>query len=77
MKYRDPKTIALLFNEHINNQDLENLVSFMTEDHTFISASGKVERGLEIMKEGWAEFFRLYPDYINIFSPLCKKSENR
>jgi ketosteroid isomerase-like protein len=73
MKYSDPKIVALLFNEHINNQDLENLVDLMTEDHTFISVSGKVERGRKIMKEGWAEFFRLYPDYRNIFSRVESK----
>ncbi|MBU7018693.1 MAG: nuclear transport factor 2 family protein [Theionarchaea archaeon] len=75
MKYSDPKTVALLFNEHINNQNLENLVSLMTEDHTFISASEKVERGRKIMKEGWGEFFRLYPDYRNIFSRVQSKDD--
>ena len=75
MKYTDPKTVALLFNEHINNQNLENLVNLMTEDHTFISVSGKVERGRKTMKEGWAEFFRLYPDYRNIFSRVQSEGD--
>ena len=68
MKYSDPKTVALLFNEYINNQDLENLAELMTEDHTFVSVSGKTEKGRELMKDAWVEFFRLYPDYRNIFS---------
>jgi ketosteroid isomerase-like protein len=74
MKYSDPKTVALLFNEYINNQDLENLAGLMTEDHTFVSVSGKVEKGRELMKDTWAEFFILYPDYCNIFSRVESRS---
>lgn len=33
MNIRDPKLIALQFNEFINNQDIEGLSGLMTDDH--------------------------------------------
>ena len=33
---RNPKLISLLFNEAMNNQDIDTLSDLMTEDHTFI-----------------------------------------
>ncbi len=64
----DPKTVVLQFNECINNRDLENLVALMTEDHTFIDASGDALHGCEEMKNAWKTFFEQYPGYRNIFS---------
>jgi len=43
MNSRDPKLIVLLFNECINNQDVEELTSLMTEDHTFIDRKGEID----------------------------------
>jgi ketosteroid isomerase-like protein len=73
MKYSDPKIVALLFNEHINNQNLEKLTSLMTEDHRFIDIPGELTEGREAMKKGWADFFKAFPDYRNIFTRV----ENR
>ena len=55
MTQRDPKLIALLFNERINNLDLEGLVNLMTDDHTFIDSTreahvGKKEMGRILLK---------------------------
>ncbi len=36
MKLKDPKLIALQFNEYINNQDIKGLSNLKTEDHIFI-----------------------------------------
>jgi len=36
MNTRDPKLIALFFNECINTQDIDGLVSLMTNDHSLI-----------------------------------------
>jgi ketosteroid isomerase-like protein len=60
--------IALKFNEKINQQDLEGLVELMTDDHTFIDSDGTIAKGKEVMKEGWNEFFKKYPDYRNTFT---------
>jgi len=53
---------ALRFNERINQQDLEGLAELMTNDHTFIDNSGNVTKGKDVMKEGWRDFFKKYPD---------------
>jgi len=58
---------ALRFNEKINQQDLEGLAELMTDDHTFIDSAGSVTKGKNVMKGGWREFFKKYPDYRNRF----------
>lgn len=61
---------ALGFNEKINRQDLEGLAELMTDDHTFVDAAGNVTKGKNVMKEGWREFFKKYPDYRNKFTSI-------
>jgi predicted SnoaL-like aldol condensation-catalyzing enzyme len=61
-------SIALRFNEMINSRNLTGLSDLMTEDHTFIDISERVQEGKYSMIVGWAEFFREYPDYRNNFT---------
>ena len=61
---------TLQFNEYINSQDLDNLASLMTDDHTFIDSANDVHEGKEMMVPGWNDFFTQYPDYRNIFQKL-------
>jgi ketosteroid isomerase-like protein len=61
-------SVALRFNDRINQQDLEGLAELMTNDHTFIDNSGEITKGKDVMKEGWRIFFKKYPDYRNIFT---------
>ena len=67
MNTRDPKIVALLFNECINNQDLEGLSRLMSNDHAFIDSEGTVHQPKEVMVKGWREFFKSYPNYRNTF----------
>jgi ketosteroid isomerase-like protein len=62
---------ALRFNERINRQDLEGLAELMTDDYTFIDSGGNVTKGKNVMKEGWREFFKKYPDYRNKFTSVA------
>jgi ketosteroid isomerase-like protein len=64
---------ALRFNEGINQQDLEGLAELMTDDHTLIviaNNKGEATKGKNLVKEGWREFFKKYPDYRNIFTSV-------
>ncbi len=70
MSARDPKLVALLFNECINNQDLNGLSALMTGDHVFIDREGNVNQPKESMVRGWKEFFRQFPDYRNTFNRI-------
>ena len=73
MHTKDPKLIALLFNECINNQDVDGLARLMTEDHTFIDREGKVGHPRDFMVRGWGEFFRVFPKYRNTFTRVQSK----
>jgi ketosteroid isomerase-like protein len=65
-----PREIVQVFNEMINNRDLDGLTAMMTEDHTFIDSSEELHTGKELMVAGWKDFFERYPDYKNHFSYL-------
>ena len=67
MNKRDPKLIVLLFNECINNKDIERLSSLMTEDHIFIDREGNTLSPKVKMIEAWKSFFKSFPDYKNTF----------
>lgn len=63
MNSKDPKLVALQFNEYINNHDIEELTSLMVEEFKFIDKSGKVEKGKELMTRNWISFWDEFPDY--------------
>jgi hypothetical protein len=67
MNSRDPKLVALLFNECINSQDIEGLSSLMSEDHIFIDRKDDVYGEKEYMVKGWIDFFKQFPEYKNTF----------
>lgn len=75
MNTRDPKLIALQFNEYINRQDIRNLSCLMTEDHIFIDRKGAVDKGKESMTRGWIEFFKNFPDYRNTFTRVESRND--
>ena len=68
MNTKDPKLVALQFNEYINRQNIKGLSELMTDDHTFIDRAGKIDKGRESMTKGWSEFFKHFPDYRNTFT---------
>ncbi len=67
MSTRDPKLVALLFNECINTSDLEGLARLMTDDHAFVDREGKVHQPKQVMVDGWKDFFGMFPEYRNTF----------
>ena len=66
----DPLLIALLFNDHINHQNINGISNLMAEDHRFIDRAGEEVIGKERMLKGWSEFFELFPEYQNIFEKV-------
>ena len=70
MKFSDPKIVALLFNEHINNQNLLALSNLMSEKHRFIDRKGNIVDGKKNMIESWAKFFIMFPEYKNSFNRI-------
>jgi predicted ester cyclase len=70
----ETKEIKLVksFNNAINEGNVELLSSLMTEDHTFIDASGAAHSGVKEMTEGWRDFFQMFPDYKNNFENILQ-----
>ena len=67
--------IVRSFNNAINEGNVEILSSFMAEDHTFIDSSGAAHSGIKEMSEGWKDFFRMFPDYLNHFSRIESRDD--
>jgi len=47
----------------INEGNVSQLSSLMTDDHTFVDSAGRVEAGRDHMTAGWTQYFRMFPDY--------------
>jgi ketosteroid isomerase-like protein len=57
------ETVAQAFTRAINRQDADRMAALMSPSHRFIDSLGKVIEGREKMREGWAAYFRMVPDY--------------
>ena len=68
-------SVALRFNEKINQRDAEGLAELMTEDHAFVDSDGAVSKGRDVMKEGWRNLFKQYPDYRNVFTSVTVQDD--
>lgn len=66
----DPQQVVLLFNECINNQDLDGMAALMTDDHTFIDRDGAMSQPKSFMLHAWKRFFEMFPHYRNTFSRI-------
>ena len=67
--------VVKAFIEAINRHAPSEILSLMTEDHTFVDSSGKILSGREYMTAGWQQYFRMFPDYkIQVESILGNKA---
>jgi len=63
MTFENESEIVLLFIEAINSADIDSIVNLMSEDHIFIDSGDGKYQGKENMKQGWIEYFKMFPDY--------------
>ena len=70
MNTRDPKLTALLFNECINSEDLDGMVSLMTDNHSLICYDEVGSINKKTSREAWARFFSDVTNYKNHFSRI-------
>lgn len=67
MNTTDPKIAALLFNDCINRRDIDELSDRMSDDYTFIDTADTIRTGKEQGIKDWTAFFKMFPDYKNVF----------
>jgi|SRR5579862_4551146 len=60
---QSPRSIAHTFVDAINAHDLDALANLMSDTHRFVDSLGSVVQGKEQMRDGWAGYFRMVPDY--------------
>lgn len=63
MPETDTVRLALKFVNEINRHDLDSIAALLSDDHLFVDSLGQEVRGKEKMREGWATYFRMFPDY--------------
>ena len=59
----DPVGIAQAFVGAINTRNAEKIARWMPEDHVFVDSDGTQVRGRQRMKDGWGQYFQMFPDY--------------
>lgn len=74
-KQSDVETLALKFNNCINNQDIEGLAELMTDGHEFIDSENNRIYGKENNIKNWQNFFELFPFYRNIFEKITSDND--
>ncbi len=57
------RQIVYDFIDAVNEQNIDEIYSLLTDDHKFIDAYGGEEIGKDHMKESWIGYFRWFPDY--------------
>jgi ketosteroid isomerase-like protein len=57
------KEIVLAFVKAINDHDVDKIYNLMSDDHIFIDGSGGTLVGKIEMKEGWQNYYQMFPDY--------------
>ncbi|MBN2030641.1 hypothetical protein JW824_10400 [bacterium] len=65
MNNRDPKLTALLFNECINAEDIDGMVSLMTDTHSLICYNEITSNNKESSRKVWLSFFKDVKNYKN------------
>jgi ketosteroid isomerase-like protein len=58
-----PEDTVLAFLEQINAGNVDGLCALMTEDHLLVDGLGNRLQRREAMRNGWAGYFRMFPDY--------------
>jgi len=71
----DPTSVAIRFNDHINDRDLGGLASLMTDDHVFVDPDGAAVSGRAACIDAWRGFFAAFPDYRNVFASLTANGD--
>jgi ketosteroid isomerase-like protein len=60
---KSPQTTAHAFVKAINHRDIEKLWKLMSDEHRFVDSLGTVVQGRDKMRDGWAGYFSMVPDY--------------
>ncbi len=47
----------------INTADVDSICELLTEDHIFIDSQGNSVTGIDNLRNGWTQYFALFPDY--------------
>lgn len=58
------KVIVNSFIKAINDHDVNKIYDLMSEDHIFIDGYGDKHTGKIGMKEGWQNYYKMFPDYL-------------
>jgi ketosteroid isomerase-like protein len=57
------KEIVLAYVKAINDYDVDKIYDLMSDDHIFIDGSAGKHVGKKDMKEGWQNYYQMFPDY--------------
>lgn len=68
------RNTVLKFVQAINLRDVEKISALMSTDHVFIDTWGNKEDKAQ-MERGWAEYLKLFPDYLIEISHVFQEAE--
>ena len=60
---KTPESVANAFLRFINRHDVDGIVALMSPGHRLVDSLGNTVDGQQKLREGWAAYFRMVPDY--------------
>jgi ketosteroid isomerase-like protein len=57
------RDVVTAFIAAINRRSAADMGALMTEDHTFVDSTGRIQTGREEMIASWEQYFRMFPDF--------------
>lgn len=60
---QEPATVARRFVEAVNGRDADKILAHTTDDHVFIDSLGFRTTGRGPLREAWAAYFKMIPDF--------------
>jgi ketosteroid isomerase-like protein len=59
-----PLAVARAFVKQVNAHNVSALCELMTSQHRFVDPTGAVYVGREVMREGWSQYFAMFPEQV-------------
>lgn len=60
----------------INSHSVNDIIELISDDHKFIDSFGIELSGKEALKRAWAEYFKMFPDYIMVIDEILINESN-
>lgn len=75
LPHQDPASVTRRFVDAVNARDVEKILAHTTDDHVFIDSLGLRTSGRGALRETWAAYFKMIPDFRISLDQVIERGE--